>query len=373
MNEILYWIWFQERSMLCTASTKTLLEALGSAEEVYRCSNFSCYPNMSAKDITIFMNKNLDDAERILHTSNTLGIRIITYDSDLYPANLREITNPPYVLYAKGNIFDFNNTLHIGIVGTRHCSEYGVSVTRRFCSEMADYGIVTISGMARGIDTEVAYSTLNSGGMTIAVLGCGIDVCYPPENYEIMEMVEKKGLLLSEFPPGTPPLNFHFPMRNRIISGISHGILIIESAKKGGSLITANLAIEQGKDVFAIPGSIFNKNSEGTNKLISSTAARAVTSVADIVDDFSYRFSPKKVTVSSATPVDIPSGESSFFENFSGTERQIAELLLSGPLYAGEIQQLLDIPVAEFSNSLSVLEFSGVIERASGNIYKLKI
>lgn len=373
MANLVYWIWFSGFTSL-DANTKTsLLESFGDAESIYNCTDYSDYPYLSLKDRTTLMNKRLDTASRIIEESNELGIQIIPFDSPLYPEVLREIYNPPYVLYTKGNIPDWQENLFIGVVGTRRCSEYGITVTRSFCKELAEYGVITISGLARGIDTEAAASTLSAGGKTIAVLGSGLDICYPSENAELMKQVAENGLLISEYPPGTPPLNFHFPMRNRIISGISNGIIVTDSPRVGGSLITAKRALEQGKDVFAVPGSIFQKNSEGTNRLISKGSAKAVMSAKDILCEYEHMFSFDKITPEQKPDVTENNSNTELFNGLSEDEEKIARLLLNGPMHADEIMRRTNLPAAEITTIFSMLEFSGIIERQSGNIYKLNI
>ena len=374
MEKALYWIWFSNLSKMDKNAKMYLLETFDNAENVYNCTDFSNISYLSLKDKTILMNKNLENAERIIERANELDIQIIPFDSPDYPKSLREIHNPPYVLYAKGTLPDWDSQLFIAIVGTRYCTDYGISAAKQFAGGFAENGVVTVSGMARGIDSEAAMSSMNHNGKTIAVLGCGVDICYPPENIALMEQIAEKGLLLSEFPPESPPLPHHFPMRNRIISGLSHGILVIESGKKGGSLITANLALEQGKDVFAVPGSIFHKESEGTNQIISRGNARAVTCAQDILDEYAYSFSfEKQEPVITSSPQEITEVHIKEFDGLSESEEKIAKLLLSGPLHADEIKRLCGLDASELTTTLSMLEFSGHIERESGNIYKLKL
>ena len=375
MTKAVYWIWFAELFSLEPNVKNYLLESFGDAESIFKCTDYSKFSYLSIKDKTVLMNKKLESAEKIINSSNNLGINIITFDSPLYPPSLREIYNPPYVLYIKGIIPDWQENLFIGMVGTRRCSEYGVAAVRHFCREFAEYGVITVSGLARGIDTEVATATIANGGKTLAVLGCGLDICYPSENSEIMQKVEQCGLLISEFPPGTPPLPHHFPIRNRIISGISNGLMVVESPKKGGSLISADHALEQGKEVFSVPGSIFQKNSEGTNKLISNGQAKAVLSCEDVLSEFSYTFTKRK-PIPAIVPVSKPAETETHIEAFdslSEDEKTVAQLLLSGPMHADEIMRTANLPAAQITTIFSMLEFSGIIERQSGNIYKLKV
>lgn len=205
--------------------------------------------------------------QRMLDTGTTL----IPYQSPAYPALLRGIYDPPVVLYARGRL-ELLESLMLGVVGTRRPSDYGVTVARRLSSDLAHAGLTIVSGMARGIDTAAHAATLDAGGATVAVFGSGVDHIYPAENRKLAQIIEQKGLLLSEFAMGTPGHPQNFPIRNRIISGLSIGVLIVEGAQYSGSAITARLALEQDREVFAVPGNITNRMSWGPNLLIKQGA-----------------------------------------------------------------------------------------------------
>lgn len=199
-------------------------------------------------------------------------IGFVTVYEKEYPESLKNISGMPYALFYKGNLLLEKDTLNIGIVGARRCSAYGETMTLKFAEHLAERGIHIISGMARGVDGIAHRGALNVSGRTCAVLGCGVDVCYPKEHRGLYEDIEHRGCLLSEYPPGTPPLGRNFPARNRIISGLSDLLLVMEAKEKSGSLITADMALEQGKDVYALPGNIENELSRGCNRLISQGA-----------------------------------------------------------------------------------------------------
>lgn len=373
MEKELLWIWFSSLPKMDKNAKTNLISTFGTAENIYNCTDFSDISYLSIKDKTILKNKNLETAQQIVQECKRLGQTIITYDSPLYPASLREIYNPPYVLYARGKIPDWDTQLAIGIVGTRECTRYGVAATKKITEELSKTNVLVVSGMARGIDSAAAVGTLENGGFTIAILGTGVDIAYPPENENLMQSIAENGLLLSEFPPGAQSLPHHFPMRNRIISGISNGILVVESPKKGGSLITANLALEQGKDVFAVPGSIFHKESDGTNLLISRGHAKAVMSASDILCEYMHLFdlSPREAA---KIPTDIPDVQSDEkYSDLSEDEQKIVNLLTSGGRYADELAHLTALSPATLTSTLSMLEFGGYIKKESGNYYKLNI
>ncbi|MDD6795920.1 MAG: DNA-processing protein DprA [Clostridiaceae bacterium] len=213
----------------------------------------------------------LEKAEKIEIWMRDNNVGLITFNNSYYPAKLREIQGFPYALFYKGNIEILKEKI-VGIVGSRKCSSYGIEVARLLTKELISYNITIISGGAKGIDSVCHNTAISEKGKTIVVLGCGIDIAYPSQNKCLFNDVVKDGLIISEFLPGTRPLSFNFPRRNRIISGLSDLIIVVEASEKSGSLITANYAIEQNKDVLVVPGSVFSKGSMGCNKLIRDGA-----------------------------------------------------------------------------------------------------
>lgn len=237
----------------------SFLERYGNEENAY----------MMLKDT--FVNSSLEDAEEIEKILNQGNIGLVTYNEVLYPESLKNIDEPPYGLFYKGNINLLKECI-VGVVGSRMCTQYGAQITKLLTKELISYNITIISGGAKGIDSVAHRTALEDGGNTIVVLGCGIDVVYPKQNISLFKKIEEVGLIISEFLPGTKPLPYHFPMRNRIISGLSDLVIVAEASSKSGSLITANYAAEQGKTVMAVPGSVFSKGSNGCNKLIRDGA-----------------------------------------------------------------------------------------------------
>ncbi len=216
------------------------------------------------------------------HQMNTISI-----SDDYYPKRLKEIYDMPYSFYYKGvNLFkdkDYEKKKAVAIVGSRDCSEYGRLVAKRLAKRLAEYGIIVISGMAEGIDTAAHEGALSSNGKTIAILGSGLSECYPKSNYNLMKEIEKKSMIISEYDGDAKPLKYHFPKRNRIISGLSDVIVVVEAKESSGSLITARMALDEGRDVCVIPGDITRKTSKGTNKLIKEGAI-VVTEIEDILE-----------------------------------------------------------------------------------------
>lgn len=230
------------------------------------------------------------DPEKLAETYTKQKIEIILMEDQEYPSLLKEIYDPPALLYMKGSLQNFSTG--IAVVGARRCSSYGKNIAETFSRELAKAGITIISGGARGIDTCAHRGALETGS-TIAVLGNGVDIVYPPENKPLFSQIIEKGALLSEYAPGTPPLAGNFPARNRLISGLSQGILVVEAAEKSGSLITANLALEQNREIFSVPGSIFSELSKGTHKLIQQ-GAKLASSSQDVLEELGVFIAEKE-------------------------------------------------------------------------------
>lgn len=270
-----------------------LLRYFGSAKEAWHASVDEWYDCGVRKNVCaefVALREQLD-IKRMIAEWEAKGIRLCVRDDEAYPPLLREIFDPPTLLYYRGTIP--TSELTVGVVGARRSTTYGRQAARKIASELAASGVVVVSGAARGIDTASHLGALENG-KTIAVLGCGVDVVYPPENAKLLADIEQNGAVISEYPPGTQPRQGFFPARNRIISGLSDGLLVVEAAEKSGALITATCAMEEGRDVFAVPGSIFSPVSVGTNRLIQD-GVKPITCGRDILDE--YRISMPKQEV----------------------------------------------------------------------------
>ncbi len=244
---------------------------------------------ISGDKISVILNPPFKEATELFSYCNQHSIDLIPYAHESFPKRLREIHNPPILLFVKGELPDFDNTLCISIVGTRHASDYGYKAANFFSYQLAKAGAVIISGGALGIDSESHAAALEAGGKTVAVIGCGIGYNYPVKNRELRSEIANKGAIISEYIPSERPLNYHFPIRNRIISALSQGTLVVEAGINSGALITADIALEQGNDIFALPGSILESSFEGTNKLIKD-GAKPVFSAMDILEEYTRRF-----------------------------------------------------------------------------------
>lgn len=281
-----YWVWLSRiqnvrKNILYEILKKIKLDELWHADK-YKLTNLG-FSMQETKEL-------LDEKYRFglnnyIDYLNKNNINLITIFDKSYPKKLRNIYDPPLVLYAKGNI-NLLNRLGIAIVGCRLSTNYGNNISTQFSYILSKYNINVISGLARGIDASSHKGAIKANGNTIAVVGSGLDIIYPYENkYLFTEIIEKGGLIISEYVPGTKPISKNFPQRNRIISGISNGVLVVEAKEKSGSLITAEFALEQGREVYAVPGNINSMNSVGTNELIKQ-GAKMVTSVSEILEDF---------------------------------------------------------------------------------------
>lgn len=287
-KDILYWVWLSQKLGAGSTALHRLLDVFGTAFDIYSADaeTLAQFDRGSRERYSVILaDKNLHTAEVICRKCEALGVEILTYADSRYPNRLRAITDPPAVLYCRGLIPQFNRLLCISVVGTRKMSEYGCRVAYKLSYELASAGVITVSGLAMGIDGIAACASLAAKGHTVAVLGCGIDIIYPKCNTRIYNDLLRRGTIMSEYPPGTDATRFTFPLRNRIISGLCQGTFVVEGDSSSGSMITARRALIQGREVFALPGNIGEANSNGTNELIKN-GAHAVNCTADIIKEF---------------------------------------------------------------------------------------
>ncbi len=283
----IYYVWLQQALGYGNPKVRTIFNFYKDIKEFYYADYTSkrmlgCF---TSKELSNLKDTSLDKSMQIIEDCKTLDYNIITFNSDDYPKCLSEIYNPPIVLYVKGEMPNVDYNLSIGIVGTRSASRQGIRTAFTFGAELSKVGTIVVSGGALGVDCAAHRGVLQSGGSTICVLGCGIDYNYLSSNAQMRNLITKKGAVISEYPPKSPPLGRNFPMRNRIISGLSNGLVVIEAGEKSGSLITANLALEQNRDVFSVPGEITNTYQLGTNLLIKQ-GAKFTTEVKDILEEY---------------------------------------------------------------------------------------
>ena len=294
--------------------------------------------------------------DKFIAKMNKLGTDILTRLNPEYPMYLREIYDAPNILFVKGKIGNITDKV-FSIVGTRKCTRRGYKLAEEIAYDLAASGVTVISGMARGIDSAANTGAINAGGVTVAVLGCGVDVIYPKENDKLYEAILQNGAIISEYVPGTRPLPANFPKRNRIISGMSVGVLIIESSEKGGASITAKHALLQGRDVFVGQGGAFLRNAELAN-LLSESGCRTITSAKQILEEYSWDTLNEKL-------------QNKNIEGLDFLQQQIYNLLLIGDASIEEISEKLNIEIGELNTTLTIMELSGLLRRLPGLNYTI--
>ncbi len=301
------------------------------------------------------------DPERELEAISKRGIKLVCLNDDEYPKNLCEIHDPPPVLFVHGEL-SVRDVVSVAVVGSRSASYQGMAFTKKLCADLARHGMVVVSGFARGIDTAAHTGCVEGGGRTIAVLGCGLDVDYPRQNRELRKRIVATGALVTEFPLGTEPEAKNFPSRNRIISGIALGVIVVEAGKRSGSLITARLALEQNREVFAVPGSVRNFRSLGPNWLIKQ-GAKLVESANDVIEELAPMLrQPAKEQPSEA----LESAAVTAQKSLSTTEREILDLLESEPMLLDDMVRILNQEVNVLAGILSRLEIMGLVKQLPG-------
>lgn len=290
-----YWLWLTSRTGLGPRGGRRLVEQLGSPEAVYFAGpgEYGRVPDLSSWTRESLQRKSLEESDRILGDCDRLGIRVMTCQDADYPERLRNIYDPPLVLYCKGKEIAFDEEVAIAMVGTRTCTPYGVRVAGKLAMDLARAGAVLVSGIAEGIDAASIRGALKGGGRVVSVLGGGIDKRYPASSAPLYDDVAAAGCLISEYPPGTQTNGKHFPVRNRIISGLSLGVVVVESAVKGGALLTAEHALDQDRDIFAVPGPVDAPTSGGTNRLIRLGTAKLTEKAWDILEEYVDRYPGK--------------------------------------------------------------------------------
>jgi DNA processing protein len=294
------------------------------------------------------------DLNRVMDEIGKKGIKILTLQDEDYPRRLKEINQPPPVLYVKGSI-NVEDEWAVAVVGTRRVTAYGRQVASEIAQFLAQNGITVISGLARGVDAISHQAALKAGGRTVAVLGSGVDVVYPPEHAKLANEITSQGALVSDYPVGTQPDGINFPPRNRIISGLSMATIVVEAGEKSGALITAEFAVEQGKEVFAVPGSILTPQSEGTNRLIEQ-GARPLLKMSEILDTLKLEQIPEKQNSRRQFPLNP-------------IETKLLSALSQDPIHIDEVCSQAGLPISEVSATLTMLELKGMVSQVGGMNY----
>ena len=367
--EKIYAIWLSEAFGAGSRISPLLCEYYDSFEAIYNAESDELALIQGITDVHInkLNDKSIKRAEEIMAECGALGISIVTiFDTD-YPENLKNIPCPPVLLYVKGTLSGIKNIPAVAIVGSRRPSNYGAKMAEKIAADLGSRGFMIVSGMARGIDTFAHKGAIRSEALTVAVLGCGVDVLYPPENGAVKDLIEQNGAVISEFAPGTSPMPTHFPVRNRIVSGMSNGVLVVEGKASSGSSITANIAQDQGREVFCLPGNVDNPLSAVSHKLIRE-GATLVTCADDIIADMGYMLVEEDKNEDRQQRMNI------VFEKLTGDQRKIAEVLdYNTPMHIDEICFKSGIEIAVANQCLFMLELSGTVKQLPGKQYILSL
>lgn len=352
-------IWLSHIEGISNKDIEKLIEYFYHIEEVFYADEKYIRNALNNRRIIadkIIENRNKEFLHKVLKNLENHSIIPLTILDKDYPQKLRNIYDPPYVIYIKGNRIKFDLPL-IAIVGSRKATPYGKWAAYNFARELSRWEIGIISGLALGIDASGHKGALDENGYTIGVLGCGLDQYYPASNRNLMEKMIIEGCIISEYCLGMPPLKYNFPARNRIVSGLSDGVIVIEASEKSGALITVEYALEQGKDVYALPGNINSMQSKGSNKLIRD-GARILLEVEDIIENLRYKYFLEKCTM-----------EESAKEDLSKVERRIYEIIKRRPVNIDLIINETKIKVSELNSILTALEIKGYISQMPGKIF----
>ena len=400
-----YWLWLSGKARISAQKKAALLNHFGTVENLYYAENKSYLETegITPEDIRLLSDKSFDRAERIMEDCEKSGIKVVTIQDAEYPDRLKNIFAPPVVLYYRGTFPVFDEEAAIAIVGTRSGTAYGRIVTERLGYDISRAGGYVVSGMARGLDACAHMGALKAGKPTAAVLGSGPDIVYPAENRELYEDIVAAGCVLSEYPPKTRVDGRNFPSRNRIISGLCLCVVVTEAGSKSGTLITADHALEQGRDVFAVPGNIDSPGSAGTNALIKE-GAKLITSAEDVIAEYAPHF-PRKLSFGGSRASFVKMGDKRVqldvgkgpkarrgvqqsvekavakpekdrikqkktweeaIKGFTGEQQEIILSLRDRPMHADEIIERHGSNAGDMMSMLSMLEIEGVIKQLPG-------
>jgi len=369
-DNLKYWIALKSIPGVGNVTFPALVDRFVSLPDIFTtpASQLAATPGISKKVANaIACFKGWDKIKLELDRTMKAGIEIVTYQDEFYPAKLRNIYDRPAFIYVKGTLI--KDEINIAMVGSRQASTYGKYTTERISRELAIKGITIVSGLARGIDAAAHRGALTGQGRTIAVMGSGLDVIYPPENKKLYAEIVQNGAVISEYALGNPPLASNFPARNRIISGMSYGVVVVEAGEKSGSLITARMALEQGREVFAVPGSIDSAGARGTNKLIKQ-GAKLIENIDDILEDILPQI--EKTSPVTAISVESPGTiEPSIIAKLSAVEKLIVDFVSTNNFHIDEIIAATALAPAEALSSLMSLELKGIIKQHPGKFFTL--
>ncbi len=371
MDNAILWMWLNQKAEINRIKQLKLLDEFKTVNAIYDAgiSEFTRFDFLSEKEINHLCTKNAEDLINEYNLLKQHDSFIISIDSDEYPHMLKEISDPPTVLYCRGRHINLNERLCIAVVGTRKATVYGESAAFNLSKNLASQGVLIISGMAMGIDSKAHEGALFSKAPTVAVIGCGVNVVYPKSNSALMRKIINNGMIISEYPLNTQPAKFHFPERNRIISGLCQGTVVVEADIKSGSLITAKSSYEQGRDVFAVPGNITSMYSKGTNYLIKD-GARVVTCDEDVLSYYRLDYAEKLLNSSfdskKADVLEEPEPTSSN----KNPDNIILSVIYETPVHIDTICEKTKLDIGYINSTLMLLELQGKIIKLPGNFYQ---
>lgn len=381
MAELVFLMWLHLKSTVSPGRARELIEMFGSAEKVYLADK-SAYMEAGVTNqhmLRELLDKNVKNANHEIEKANRLGITLLGFGTEGYPAILSEIPDPPMILYVKGSVDVLHRRNIFCIVGTRRCTAYGMSAAIGVAEQLARCGMIILSGVAMGIDAAAHRGAVRGGGQTIGIMGCGLDVEYPAENGEVRKAITENGALISEFPLGTPPVGSNFPIRNRLLSAFSLGVAVMEAGERSGALITAKYAAEQGRDVFALPGNISNPMSSGTNRLIQDGAA-LLTGADAILAEYLLRYPdffelPEEIEKQKAREKQefVSEKEAEVLRETQVTmhEKQLYKYFKKEPLHVNELARLSGLDIQTVQSMITMLQIKGKIKEHPGNHFSL--
>ncbi|MCZ2126442.1 MAG: DNA-processing protein DprA [Anaerolineales bacterium] len=356
MDDKKYWIGFNLIKGIGAVRMQNLIAYFGDLESAWNAPAAELTSAGLGAKLTekVLAAKKQVDLNQVWARIEAQGIKILTWADEEYPTRLKEIDQPPPVIYIRGD-YAADDLFAVAIVGTRKVTAYGRQMAEEVASFLAASGITVVSGLARGVDAIAHQSALKAGGRTIAILGSGVDKIYPPEHRGLAEQIVERGAVMSDYAVGTPPESSNFPPRNRIISGLSLATVVIEAAETSGALITAEFAAEQGREVFAVPGSVLAPQSKGTNRLIQKGAHPLLTP-ADLMQALDLTRMEKQKSARKALPADE-------------TEAKVLSVLRGEPLHVDEIRNAADLPIEKISAALTMMELKGMVRQVGGMNY----
>lgn len=351
-----YWVGFSIIKGIGAVRLKALADYFGDLEQAWNAPLSNLRDTGLSEKICeriVQVRKELE-LDQYIKRFQSIGIQFLIKEDPQYPRYLKEIDQPPPVLFLKGDI-NLEDEWSVAIVGTRKVTHYGKQVAEEFSKVLADHKITVVSGLARGVDGIAHKGALDAGGRTIAVLGSGVDRIYPAEHKALAEQIAKCGAIISDYPPGTAPEATNFPPRNRIISGLSRATIVIEASQTSGALITADFAASQGRNVYAVPGSIYNVQSKGTNKLIQQ-GAKPLLDIREVLQDIQVELIQERKSFRKDYPIDL-------------FEEKILRVLSDEPIHVDEITNLSELSITEVSSYLTMMELKGLAKQVGGMKY----